>query len=106
MGKIAENLADRVIITSDNPRTEDPQSIVQQVYQGVKNTGKVKLIIDRKKAIKDALKKAEENDTVVIAGKGHEDYQILGKRKIHFSDREEVERFFKEKKLKNPKVLG
>jgi len=105
MGKIALDLADRVIITSDNPRTEDPQSIIQQIYQGVENKGKVKLTVDRKKAIRVALEKAEEKDTVVIAGKGHEDYQILGKRKIHFSDKEEVEKFFKGKKVKNPKVL-
>jgi len=107
MGKIASNLADQVIITSDNPRTEDPEAIVKQVYQGIENKKKVALFTDRKEAIKHALEKAKEKDTVIIAGKGHEDYQILGKRKIHFSDREEVERFFKKKgtKKNNPKVF-
>lgn len=104
MGKIASDLADRVIITSDNPRTEDPEAIVQQIYQGTEPKKKVELTVDRKKAIKHALELAKENDTVIIAGKGHEDYQILGKRKIHFSDKEEVKKFFKEKgiKKKNP----
>ncbi len=100
MGKIASDLADRVIITSDNPRTEDPEAIVKQIYQGVQDKKKVKVIVDRKKAIIYGLESAKEKDTVIIAGKGHEDYQILGKKKVHFSDKEEVEKFFKEKGIK------
>lgn len=91
MASIAADYSDLVYVTSDNPRTEDPNKILDDVEVGIKDRG-VKYIkeVDREKAIKAALMEAKENDVVMIAGKGHEDYQILGTTKIHFSDIEKV----------------
>jgi UDP-N-acetylmuramoyl-L-alanyl-D-glutamate--2,6-diaminopimelate ligase len=95
MGRIAGSMSDRVFITSDNPRTEDPFSIIRGLEQGLKETGNCLYTVeaDRAKAIKLALQNAKYGDIVVIAGKGHEEYQIRGKKKVHFSDREEVEKY-------------
>ena len=93
MGGIAARLADRVYITSDNPRTEDPQRILEDVGAGVRiDIGDKPLVIegDRRKCIQMAISEAIGGDTVLIAGKGHEDYQILGCEKVHFDDREEA----------------
>lgn len=90
MGKIAEELADLVIITSDNPRSEDPNQIISDILSGIRNTSSVIVEADRRSAIQSAIKKTNKNDVVVIAGKGHEDYQILKDRTIHFDDREET----------------
>ncbi len=92
MGKIAEELSDTVIVTSDNPRTEDPNQIISDILSGIKNTSNITVEPDRKNAIEVAIKNAHKDDVVVIAGKGHEDYQILKDRTIHFDDREEVKR--------------
>ncbi|HSG27480.1 MAG TPA: UDP-N-acetylmuramyl-tripeptide synthetase, partial [Candidatus Krumholzibacterium sp.] len=91
MGRIAAQLSDRVYVTSDNPRSEDPGSIIEEILSGIGN-GQVPVISleDRAEAIRTALSQAGEGDLVVIAGKGHEDYQILGNRKIHFSDTEQA----------------
>lgn len=97
MGRIASDLADYVIITRDNPRTEDLDEINQQIIRGMVRKERVKIILDRKKAIQEVLENAKEKDTVILAGKGHESYQIIGKKKIHFSEREIVENFLKEK---------
>jgi UDP-N-acetylmuramoyl-L-alanyl-D-glutamate--2,6-diaminopimelate ligase len=94
MGGIAARLADRVYVTSDNPRTEDPQTILADVVAGVKaDIGDKPLIVegDRHKCIESAIKDAQTGDTILIAGKGHEDYQIIGREKIHFDDREEAQ---------------
>lgn len=90
MGKIAADLADRAIVTSDNPRTEDPQQILQDIIAGITNDKNVEVIADRAAAIARAIASASANDAVIIAGKGHEDYQILGTEKIHFDDREQA----------------
>ena len=94
MGKIAEALADVVIITSDNPRTENPQQIITDVLAGFKNINNVIVEPDRELAIKEAYKIAKINDVVIVAGKGHEDYQILADKTIHFDDREKVREIF------------
>lgn len=92
MGRVAGKLADLVIITSDNPRSEDPLKIIKEIEAGVmEETSLYMKIPDRKKAIKKALSLAKPGDAVVIAGKGHEDYQIFKDRVIHFSDHEVVE---------------
>jgi UDP-N-acetylmuramoyl-L-alanyl-D-glutamate--2,6-diaminopimelate ligase len=91
MGRISSNLADFVILTTDNPRSEDPKGIIEEILKGVSDRSKVEIILDRKEAIISALKRAREEDTVVLAGKGHEDYQLIGKEKLHFSEREIVE---------------
>lgn len=92
MGSIAERYSDVTIVTSDNPRTEDPHSIIEDILEGIKDSHTV--IEDRKDAIEYACRIAGENDIVVIAGKGHEDYQIIGTVKHHFSDKEVVLNYF------------
>jgi UDP-N-acetylmuramoyl-L-alanyl-D-glutamate--2,6-diaminopimelate ligase len=90
MGAIVAQLADRLVVTSDNPRTEDPQRILEDVVAGIPNHAKKTVIADRSQAIYQAILKAKPGDGVLIAGKGHEDYQILGTEKVHFDDREQA----------------
>ena len=94
MGRIAEDLADRVIVTSDNPRSENPQQIITDILSGFRSVNSVIVEPDRELAIKEAYKIANSNDVVLVAGKGHEDYQILSDRTIHFDDREKVREIF------------
>ena len=88
MGRIAAELADVAVVTSDNPRTEDPERILQDILAGIPETVKPIVICDRATAIRTAILQAQPGDGVLLAGKGHEDYQILGTEKIHFDDRE------------------
>ncbi len=90
MGKAAGELADIVILTSDNPRSEDPQQIIREVQAGIAQSGNTNCFIfaDRKEAIHQALKIAKAGDVLVLAGKGHENYQIIGSDKMHFDERE------------------
>jgi len=88
MGQIVAKLADLVVVTSDNPRTEDPQKILDDILEGIPDTVKPIVEGDRAAAIQTAIQNAKSGDGVIIAGKGHEDYQILGTEKIHFDDRE------------------
>ncbi len=88
MGLVATGLSDYTIITSDNPRTEDPQRIIDAIVTGVERSGDYITIPDRQEAIEHAIAVAQPWDTIVIAGKGHEDYQILGQTRRHFDDRE------------------
>jgi UDP-N-acetylmuramoyl-L-alanyl-D-glutamate--2,6-diaminopimelate ligase len=90
MGRIASALADRAFVTSDNPRTEDPQAIVDQILAGVPDRGRVAVELDRRTAIRRAIGEAAPGDLIVVAGKGHETYQIVGTTSAHFDDREEV----------------
>ncbi len=92
MGGVAATLSDRVIVTSDNPRTEAPGKIIEEILAGVDLSGKDKVQVteDRREAIRAGIAQAEAGDVVVLAGKGHEDYQILGETRSHFDDREEV----------------
>ncbi|HEY9691952.1 MAG TPA: UDP-N-acetylmuramoyl-L-alanyl-D-glutamate--2,6-diaminopimelate ligase [Oculatellaceae cyanobacterium] len=90
MGAIAAELADQVVVTSDNPRTEDPEKILQDVLAGIPESVKPIVNSDRATAIHTAILEAKSGDGVLIAGKGHEDYQILGTEKIHFDDREQA----------------
>jgi len=92
MGAIAARLADQVVVTSDNPRTEDPEQILTDVVAGIPQGTVLQVEADRAKAIAAAIASAAADDLVLIAGKGHEDYQILGTGKIHFDDREEAEK--------------
>ncbi len=102
MGKAAAELSDVAIVTSDNPRTEDPLSIIKDIEEGMSGltkfadagevTGKGYLVIaDRKSAIECAVEMANQGDTILVAGKGHEDYQIIGREKKHFDDAEVLE---------------
>ena len=89
MGEAAASLSDIVILTSDNPRTEDPEQILTDAQVGIEKIGKPYLkIADRREAIHHAVNQARANDLVLIAGKGHEDYQIIGREVLHFDDRE------------------
>jgi UDP-N-acetylmuramoyl-L-alanyl-D-glutamate--2,6-diaminopimelate ligase len=89
MGAAAGSRADLVVVTSDNPRSEDPVGIVLQIEDGLRATGaRYELEVDRRSAIRAALTQAKPGDAVLIAGKGHEDYQIFSDRTIHFDDRE------------------
>lgn len=89
MGEIAGNLADIVVITSDNPRTENPVAIIEDIKIGIDRTlGEYIIIVNRREAIEYALKIAKDRDTVLLCGKGQETYQIIGKEKIHFDERE------------------
>ncbi len=88
MGQIAEKLADKCFVTSDNPRTEEPQTIINQILAGMNKPDEVWSHVDRALAIDQAIWAASDEDVILIAGKGHEDYQILGTTKIHFDDRE------------------
>jgi UDP-N-acetylmuramoyl-L-alanyl-D-glutamate--2,6-diaminopimelate ligase len=92
MGSIAGKISDVVIITSDNPRTEDPLSIIEMIEDGVRESGNknYKKITDRATAINEALNMAHKNDIVIIAGKGHEDYQEFNDKRIYFSDQKVV----------------
>jgi UDP-N-acetylmuramoyl-L-alanyl-D-glutamate--2,6-diaminopimelate ligase len=90
MGNIASRLADFAIITSDNPRNEDPKRIIEDIKKGF-NGNTFKTIENRKEAIDEGIKMARENDVLLVAGKGHEDYQIIGDKICHFSDREVIE---------------
>jgi len=91
MGGIAVAKADRAVLTSDNPRTEDPQAILAEVAAGMPDQSKASIIADRREAIRQALGSLGAGDCLLIAGKGHEDYQIIGKEKRHFSDQEEIQ---------------
>ncbi|MGE3063200.1 MAG: UDP-N-acetylmuramoyl-L-alanyl-D-glutamate--2,6-diaminopimelate ligase [bacterium] len=94
MGKIATHLSDFAIITSDNPRTENPENIIKEILAGIKEKNWV-VEINRARAIKKGFMMAQEGDTLIIAGKGHEDYQIIGTKKYHFDDREEARKNLK-----------
>ncbi len=89
MGNIATSLSDYVILTNDNPRTEDEKLIMKDILEGI-TTNNYEVIYDRKEAIKKGISMLKNNDCLLILGKGHEDYQIIGRTKIHLSDYEEV----------------
>ncbi len=92
MGTVVDELADRIIVTDDNPRSESPQAITSAITVGIKSH-EARVIHDRGQAIGTALKEAEALDAVLIAGKGHEDYQIYGETRRSFSDRREAQRY-------------
>jgi UDP-N-acetylmuramoyl-L-alanyl-D-glutamate--2,6-diaminopimelate ligase len=89
MGAIADELADQIIVTDDNPRSENPAAITSAILDGIK-THAARVISDRGAAIATAIQEARPGDVVLIAGKGHEDYQIYGDSRRRFSDRDEA----------------
>ncbi|MFT8727024.1 MAG: UDP-N-acetylmuramoyl-L-alanyl-D-glutamate--2,6-diaminopimelate ligase [Liquorilactobacillus ghanensis] len=95
MGEIAVKYSDLAIFTSDNPRTEDPEKIIAAMLAGVPEKSEVPVFVKRRAAINYAIKQAQPGDVVLIAGKGHEDYQIIGKEKRHFDDVEEATKALK-----------
>lgn len=95
MGEIAVNFANRVVVTSDNPRSEDPKRIINDILKGISKGSNFTVIEERDKAIGEALKTASPGDLVIIAGKGHEDYQVVGNRRLYFSDPGVVKKYLK-----------
>lgn len=92
MGEIAARLSDHVIITNDNPRSEDPLAIISNIVAGIPDSGRnsVEIEPDRAKAIEIGMSLTEAGDVLLVAGKGHEQYQIVGKEHLFFDDREQV----------------
>ncbi len=95
MGACAAYYAHKIYITSDNPRTESPQSIIDDILNGIERSERVCVEINRKEAIHRALDELADDEVLLILGKGDEDYQIIGTQKIHFDDREVVRDYFK-----------
>lgn len=98
MGAAATTLSDVTVVTSDNPRTEDPDAIIRDILAGVPEGRGVTVKVERKAAIHHALRQAKAGDIVLVAGKGHEDYQIIGTKRRHFDDREVVRAYFESKR--------
>lgn len=94
MGSVASRLADRIVLTDDNPRSEDPESIIADIVAGI--SSEYLVVRPRDKAIRETMHRADSGDVVLVAGKGHEDYQQIGSEKFHFSDRELVQEMFGE----------
>ena len=90
MGRISEELADLSIVTSDNPRTEEPMAIIEEIVSGMSKKNSYKIICDREEAIRWAIDNAMPGDVILLAGKGHEDYQVVGHEKRHMDEREIV----------------
>jgi UDP-N-acetylmuramoyl-L-alanyl-D-glutamate--2,6-diaminopimelate ligase len=100
MGEISGRYSDLTIITSDNPRSEDPLAIIAEIEEGIKGLGMQRsrrdsergyfMVPDRREAIVNGIRFSKKGDVLLIAGKGHENYQVIGERRIHFDDREEV----------------
>ncbi len=110
MGRIADVMSDVVIVTSDNPRTEDPNAIIDEICTGLcngwKESGRITIEPDRRAAIKLAISMARPGDVVLLAGKGHEDYQIIGTTKHHFNDVEEAKAALREVLLRRDETKG
>ncbi|KGK01174.1 UDP-N-acetylmuramoyl-L-alanyl-D-glutamate--2,6-diaminopimelate ligase [Thalassotalea sp. ND16A] len=94
MGSIAQRYADHIVLTNDNPRSEEAEHITSDIQQGISVTEKVEVIIDREQAVISALSRAKANDMVLCAGKGHEDYLIIGEQTIAYHEREVVRQFY------------
>lgn len=92
MGAIAEQFSDVVVITDDNPRSEDPAAIVADILSGLLDAGRARVVAGRAEAVTNTVMQAQEGDIVLVAGKGHEDYQIVGTRRLDYSDRSTVAR--------------
>jgi UDP-N-acetylmuramoyl-L-alanyl-D-glutamate--2,6-diaminopimelate ligase len=97
MGNIGGRLSDFTILTSDNPRSEKPEAILDDIEKGIRGAGRYLRITDRGEAIARAIDEASDDDVIVIAGKGHETYQVVGDQIVHFDDREEAERALKKR---------
>ncbi|MDR3092471.1 MAG: UDP-N-acetylmuramoyl-L-alanyl-D-glutamate--2,6-diaminopimelate ligase [Endomicrobium sp.] len=110
MGKTAVGMSDFVFVTSDNPRTENPQEIILDIEVGIKRAAQknYKVVVDRETAIKEAVMMADKDDIVLLAGKGHETYQVIGSEKVHFNDIEIAEKYIdlKEKQKIAEKQMG
>lgn len=91
MGQVAAHFCDEIVVTSDNPRTENPEQIIQDILKGISTTAKIVIEVDRPTAVRSALAKLRPNDVLVMAGKGHEDYIVMGTTKVPYSDIAELD---------------
>ncbi|SET00044.1 UDP-N-acetylmuramoyl-L-alanyl-D-glutamate--2,6-diaminopimelate ligase [Thalassotalea agarivorans] len=98
MGQVAEKGADNIVVTNDNPRTETPENIASDILAGIENKQRVQVLLDRQRAVLSTLQQAKSDDMVLLAGKGHEDYVIVGEDTIYYNEREVVSNFFSTKK--------
>ena len=104
MGKLSADIADFVIVTSDNPRTEDPEAIIADILPGLKETHTPYVVRpDRREAIAYAIENHCPGDVIILCGKGHEDYQIIGKTKVHMDEREIVAEILDKRKREKEK---
>jgi UDP-N-acetylmuramoyl-L-alanyl-D-glutamate--2,6-diaminopimelate ligase len=101
MGRVAEELSDFVIVTSDNSRNENKRQIVRDILSGMQDVNRRRVILDRKRAIEHAIENAKKNDIIVLTGKGHELYQIENDEEYYFDERQIVIEAFKKRKEKN-----
>ena len=92
MGAIAEQYADRVVVTDDNPRSEEPRAIMADILNGMLDAGRAQAVSGRAEAVTGAIMQAKPDDVILVAGKGHEDYQLVGNRRLDYSDRVTVAR--------------
>lgn len=92
MGEIADKYCDKIFITSDNPRSENPRLIAEMIQEGILNTSKVTLQLDRSLAIEEAINDLKDEEILLIAGKGHEKYQAIENKVVKYSDYEEVKK--------------
>ena len=99
MGEVAAKFADYIVVTSDNPRQEDPNEIIKDIEKGITFDSEIFVESERSLAIELAIAKAQKNDVVLIAGKGHEGYQILKDQTIYFDDREQARKALSLKKV-------
>lgn len=99
MGETVARLSDVAVVTTDNPRTEEPESIINDILEGMKKSPNETFVkVDRTQAIHFAIDMAKENDIILLAGKGHETYQVIGKEKLHYDEREKVKEYLEKKK--------
>ena len=96
MAEAVSHYSDKIIVTSDNPRSEDPEAIIEDIKPGLDPLVPTEIVVDRKNAIRAALDVSSEGDVLLVAGKGHEDYMIIGEERIHFDDREVIRELLKE----------
>lgn len=94
MAQVAEQHADHIIITNDNPRSENPQTIADEILAGLSNQSRAEIILDRRQAVSASLSNAGPKDMVLLAGKGHEDYMIIGEQRIDYDERALVADYF------------
>jgi UDP-N-acetylmuramoyl-L-alanyl-D-glutamate--2,6-diaminopimelate ligase len=100
MAREAERLADSIVVTDDNPRTESSRLIIADILSGFTNVDTIRVIADRASAIAQTIARADANDVVLVAGKGHEDYQLVGGERLPFSDENEVEKALAARRVK------
>ena len=100
MGRVAEELADHVIVTSDNSRTEDPLRIIHDILQGMRDRRKRTVIVNRRRAITYAIENARKDDIILLVSKGHENYELIDGKRLPFDEKEIVREAFAQKMKK------